>query len=87
MAEAYRFDNEQTAIDAEQWLCDKASELGMGFSGVTKRWAIPRAELDENEEPTGYWTFPRVPVHIIERMDESDIVVFMTTFAPEIVEV
>ena len=90
----YRFSSQQIAIDAQQWLVEKAAEVGMPFGGTTTRWAIPRAErlppppdadMDELGELTGKWIFPRVPQEVLARMSEELINEFMTTFAPEIV--
>ena len=82
----YRFTSEQIAIDAEQWLVDIAATLGMGFSGVTQRWAIPTAVLDAEEEPTGLWVFPAVPDHIVERMGVAPYATLCTACQAEQVD-
>jgi len=89
------FTNEQTAIDAEQWICDKATELGMGFSGTTERFAIPRPEreplppdspMDAVGEPTGNWLLPNVPDDVIARIPQDVVMEYYEMFSPEMME-
>ena len=60
----YVFDNEETAIGAEAFICYIANAPRVGFNAktktlaqnkcTTKRWAIPQQRLD------GKWVFPYV---------------------------
>lgn len=82
--ECYVFENLETAINAEQWLCDKACELGMGYKqnpdDITECYAIPRVR-DDNKA-----YFPRISIYVRSRLNEVDIVSFMTLFSPTIEE-
>lgn len=91
----YRFDNEQTAFKAEDKLCKLASKVGMEFKGVTKRWDIPQPERhplppdaawDDIGEPTGYWTFARLPEDVLERIPLTLALEWLNEFQPEIIE-
>ena len=66
--ETYVFDTEQIAIDAEAWLCTKATALGMGFKqnpeDVTERWAVPAERATD-----GRWYFPRIPGKCSSRIE------------------
>lgn len=86
--EYYYFNDEETAIAAESWICAKATELGIGFKknieDVTDCFAIPIPELDQNNEHTGRYYFQRIPDDVREKINESDIIEFLTIFKPSI---
>jgi hypothetical protein len=80
----YQFDTEEIAISAEQWICDKACELGVGFNknpeDITKRYARPR-------EHEGKWIFVRISPEVRDGLPQSDIDEFLNTFSPNIITI
>lgn len=97
--EAYFFNDEQPAIDAEAWICARATEIGKGFKknakDVTERFAVPQPERlpvpdgsspEVQGEPTGRWYFPRVPQEIIDGLPDGIAQAFFATFNPTIEE-
>jgi len=83
MTEHYIFTDEQTAIDAEAWLCAKATELGMGFKqkpeDVTECYAIPQQRATDNK-----WHFQRISEAVRSSLSNEDINEFLTLFNPSI---
>jgi hypothetical protein len=84
MAKYYVFDDEQTAIDAEAYICQVAGVPIVGRNAKTgklepnkaktERWAIPQQRLD------GKWVFPQVPDAVSAKFPPEVATAFNTNF-------